>query len=146
MDGAVFSWNRPPSYWDVVGVHFPLALASGIALAVSMWVPFRLLSLVPCTFLQFTGYPCPFCGFSRSFWAMSGGDWAFAFRNCPLACLMYMGTAIVFAWNMAALLLGLRIARGRFLKLGRGLVPWFIGASSALLVLNWAYRLGLGLR
>jgi len=146
MDGAIFSWNRPPSYWDVVGAHLPLALASGTALAVSMLGPCHLLSLGPCTFLQFSGYPCPFCGFTRSFSAMAGGDWVFALRNSPLACLLYMGTAIVFAWNMTALLLGLRIARGRFLKVGRGLGPWLFGAMSSLLVLNWAYRLSLGLQ
>ena len=146
MDGAIFSWGRPHSYWDVVGVHFPLALASGTALVLSMLGPCQLLHFGPCTFLQFSGYPCPFCGFTRSFWAMAGGEWAFAIRNCPLAFFLYIGTAMVFAWNMTALLLGLRIERGRFLKLGRGLLPWKFGAISALLVLNWAYRLGVGLQ
>jgi hypothetical protein len=146
MDGDIVSWNRPPFYWDVVGAHLPLALASGTALAVSLLGPFHVAPFGACIFLKFSGYPCPFCGFTRSFQAMASGDWAFALRNCPLACVLYMGTAIVFAWNMAALLLGLRIARGRFLKLGRGLVPWMFGAISTLLVLNWAYRLVLGLK
>jgi hypothetical protein len=77
---------------------------------------------------------------------MAGGDWAFALRNCPLACVLYMGTAILFAWNMVGLLLGFRIARGRFLKPGRRLAPWMFGAISMLFVLNWAYRLVLGLK
>ena len=143
---SVFSWNRPHSYWDVVGAHLPLAFASGIALAVSMLAPCHVLPFGTCIFLKFTGHPCPFCGFTRSFWAMAGGDWSFALINCPLACLLYVGTAIVFAWNMAALLLGIRISRGRFLK--RYIVPasWKFSAVGALLVLNWAYRLGLGLR
>jgi hypothetical protein len=146
MDLSVITLTRPHSYWDVVGAHLPLALLSGIALLVSKWVSYRMLPLMPCTFLQLTGYPCPFCGFTRSFWAMASGDLTFAVTNCPLACLAYFGTVLMFAWNMAALVLGVRISRGRSLQMGRGRARWMFCIISALFVLNWAYRLCLGLQ
>ena len=144
--GRFFSWTRPRSYWDVMGTHFPLALVSGLTLLVSAWVPLKALPLVPCTFLRFTHYPCPFCGLTRSFWAMAHGDWAFAANNAPLACLIYLATAAVFAWNAAGLLLGIRISRGPRLGRGAGWGRAMAVVGLLLLILNWAYRLGHGLR
>jgi len=140
------SFTRPRSYWDVVGAHFPLALTTGIVLFVSRWIPVNLLPLRPCTFLQLTGYPCPFCGFTRSFQAMSHGDWASALYNSPMACLVYVTVVLVFAWNAAGLLLGVKISRNRFLRLKAGGARWAIAVFSVLLALNWAYRLGIGLK
>jgi hypothetical protein len=110
------------------------------------WASFRHLPSMPCTFLWLTGYPCPFCGFTRSFWAMTLGDWAFAFQNSPLACLVYVMAALVFAWNATGLLLGLRLERGKFLRLRPGRGRWTIGSLTLLVLLNWAYRLILGLK
>jgi hypothetical protein len=140
------SYTRPLSYWDVVGVHFPLALVSGIVLFVSRWVPSHLLPLRPCTFLNLTGYPCPFCGFTRSFQAMAHGDWAFALYSAPLALLLYMAVAIVFAWNAAGLLLGIQISFGRSLRLKSHWTRRAMAIFAILLILNWAYRLSLGLK
>lgn len=140
------SWNRPHSYWDVVGVHFPLAIVTGIPLLLSNWVPCNLLPLKPCTFLQLTGYPCPFCGFTRSFWAIAQGDWAFAVHNYPLACFVYILTVLVFAWNTTGLLLGVKITRGRFLRLTPCQFRWAIIIVTILFILNWAYRISLGLK
>jgi hypothetical protein len=64
-------WYRPQSCWDAAVVHLPWALITGIPLLMSFLVPLHILPLIPCTLLRFTGYPCPFCGFTRSFWAMS---------------------------------------------------------------------------
>jgi hypothetical protein len=64
--------------------------------------------LQKCTFLSLTGYPYPFCGFTRSFWAIAEGDWTFAVNNTPLACLAYIATALLFAWHITALLIGVR--------------------------------------
>lgn len=142
----LFSVNRPRSYWDVVGTHFPLALMTGIPLFVSRWIPANLLPLRPCTFLQLTGYPCPFCGFTRSFQAMSHGDWAFALYNSPIACLIYVGVLVVFVWNVVGLLFGVKLSRNRFLRLKAGKARWGIAIFSVLLALNWVYRLSIGLK
>jgi len=140
------SVTRPRSYWDVVGAHFPFALVTGIPLFVSKWIPVDLLPLRPCTFLQLTGYPCPFCGFTRSFQTISHGDWAFALYNSPIACLVYVAVLVVFVWNAAGLLFGVKLSRNRFLRLKAGRARWGIAIFSVLLALNWVYRLGMGLK
>jgi hypothetical protein len=99
--------------------------------------------LKKCTFLSLTGYPGPFCGFTRSFWAIAEGNWGFAVNNAPLACLVYMATAILFAWHTTALITGVRVVSGllhllKSFHAGRLIVAMFI--------LNWIYRLGLGLQ
>ena len=140
------SWTRPDSRWDVVLTHLPLAFVTGIMLLMATWVPLDLLPLKRCTFLQLTGYPCPFCGFTRSFWAMARGDWAFAMHNCPLSCLAYIMTGLVFIWNITGLLMGVKIRRGRLLRLKAGCARWAFYAVSGLFILNWAYRLINGLK
>lgn len=140
-----FSWIRPRSYWDVVGKHLPIALVTGIPLFLSFWVPLRVMPLRQCTFLQITGHPCPFCGFTRSFWAFSKGDWSFAFSNCPLAFLVYVAVVVMFLWNTIGLLSGVKIERGRFLHIDACHVHRFIVFVTTLFLLNWIYRLSLGL-
>lgn len=145
-ESLLFSWIRPRSYWDVVGTHLPFAFVTGILLLLSKWVPRGIMPLRKCTFLQLTGYPCPFCGFTRSVWAMGGGNWDFAIYNCPLACLLYITAALVFAWNITGLMLGIQIVRGRLLRLSRHQVRWGICVLALLFLLNWGYRLVLGLK
>jgi len=136
------SWNRPESYWDVVVAHLPFALVTGIALLLPHLVPCHLLPLKKCTFLSLTGYPCPFCGLTRSFWAIAQGDWAFAVHNAPLACLIYVATALLFAWHLTGLMTGLRVASGwRHPITSRPA----IGLMATIVILNWAYRLTSGL-
>jgi len=137
------SWSRPDSYWDVVVAHLPLALITGIALLLPHLISCDLLPLKECTFLSLTGYPCPFCGFTRSFWAIAEGDWGFAVNNAPLACLTYIATVLLFAWHITALLIRVRVVSGLFHLLKSFHAGWLI---VAMLVLNWAYRLGLGLK
>ncbi len=143
---AFLSWIRPLSYWDVVGQHLPLSLVTGIALLLSNWVPHDLLPLKHCTFLDLTGYPCPFCGFTRSFWAMAEGDWTFAVQNCPLGGFLYFAVVLVFAWNAIGLLFGIKLVRGSFLRLKQGQGRMAVALVSALFILNWAFRLSLGLK
>jgi len=146
MSGSLSVWTRPRSYWDVVGKHLPLALLSGMALLVAGLVPLHLLPMRSCTFLNLTGYPCPFCGFSRSFWAMARWDWAYAFHEAPLACLLYMTVALTFAVNALGLLLGRQIRLSRLLSPQGINARWIFIVVSALFFLNWFYRLALGLK
>ncbi|MFP4444752.1 MAG: DUF2752 domain-containing protein [Desulfosudaceae bacterium] len=141
----LFSAWRPASYWDVVGPHLPLALVAGLPLLLAAMVPLDRLPLVACTLLEWTGRPCPLCGLTRSFWAMAGGDWGFAVFNYPLAAPFYLAVAAVFAWNAAALLTGMRLARGRLLVPGRFRRTVYVTAA-LLLAANWGYRLALGLQ
>jgi len=137
------SWKRPDTYWDVVVAHLPLALITGIALLLPHVVSCHLLPLKKCRFLSLTGYPCPFCGLTRSFWAIANGNWAFAIHNAPLAFLVYVATALLFAWNLTALIIGVRVVSGfsRLLK-----SPYVIWLLVGMIVFNWAYRIGAGLK
>ena len=141
-----FSWSRPYSYWDVVEAHLPLAIITGIVLLLPHLVSCHLLPLKQCTFLSLTGFPCPFCGFTRSFWAMAEGEWTLALNNSPIACLMYIAVLLIFVWNVTGLLVGLKIARGQFMRLSPEMARFIIIILIILLILNWVYRLSLGLK
>jgi len=137
---------RPRSYWDVVGVHLLPALASGIPLLLSFVGPHQVIPLRPCTFLRLTGYPGPFCGFTRSIWAISAGDWTYATINCPLAWLVYAALVLVFAWNAIGLLCGIRMIRGALLRFSSLQKRRALVVIGTLFLLNWAYRLMLDLQ
>jgi len=139
------TWYRPQSCWDVAVVHLPWALITGIPLLMSFLVPLNISPLIPCTLLRFTGYPCPFCGFTRSFWAVSAGDWTYALWNYPLSGLLYVLFAVGFIWNAAALFGGIRIKRGRAMRLNSLKKRYLIAFLSVLFLINWMYRLSLGL-
>jgi len=139
----LLSWTRPDSYGDVVVAHLPVALITGIALMLPHVVSCDDLPLMPCTFLSLTGYPCPFCGLTRSFWAIAHGDWAFAVHDAPVACLVYLATALLFAWHSTALITGLRVRSSLFRLLKSPIAVWLMVTMVAL---NWAYRLASGLK
>ena len=136
------AWNRPDLYWDVVVAHFPIALVTGLGLFLPLWVSCRSLPLLRCTFLAVTGFPCPFCGFTRSFWAISSGDWYYAAVNYPLSLGIYGLTALFFAWHATALLLGIRM-ESRACQLYKSPITWWV--TGALFFLNWVYRISSGL-
>lgn len=136
---------RPLSYWNVVVAHLPVALASGAALLISFFVPIDRFPFRICTFFWLTGYPCPFCGLTRSFAAMAHGEWSYAVGNSPLAGILYLVVAVVFVWNVAGLLLSVKISRGQFLKPNTIRSRWILATFIVLLVINWLYRLSMGL-
>ena len=138
-------WRRPRSHWDVVVHHLPLALISGGALLLPHIITLDKLPLVPCTFLHLTGWPCPFCGFTRSFWAFSTGQWSDALANCPLALGVFLGMILLFTWNTAALVFGVVLRRGPMLQLSPTRRQRMTRMVCLLFLLNWIYRLALGL-
>jgi len=141
-----FSWYHPQSFWDVAGVHLPLALVTGIPLLMSFLLPLNLLPLLPCTVLQLSGYPCPFCGFTRSFWAISAGDWTYALWNAPLAVPVYLIFVAVFVFNATALFGCIRIKRGNAWRLSSRQTRCLVAFIAVLFLINWIYRLSLGLK
>lgn len=136
---------RKRSYWDVIGVHLLPALVTGIPLLLSFVGSYHVKPLLPCTFLKLTGYPCLFCGFTRSIWAISAGDWAYATVNCPLAWLVYGALVLVLTWNAIGLLLGVKIRRGPILRFTPLQKRNALVMMGVLILLNWVYRLMLNL-
>lgn len=138
-------WSRPPSYWHVLARHLPVAVVAGLPLlAVGLW-PWDRIPLRACTFLAWTGLPCPFCGFTRAFAAISRGDLAWAWAFCPLALPLYLAFLITAVWHGAGLVLGRQIIRGPRLALPAEHRRWLWRVAAGLFLLNWAYRLAAGL-
>jgi hypothetical protein len=136
---------RPRSYWDVVVHHFPLAAISGTALFLPYFVAHKDLPLIPCTFLSLTGLPCPFCGFTRAFWAIAGGEWGEALVGCPLAFGVYFFMVSLFVWNVSALILGIVLLPGPGFHPPPGRRTRIVGIVCLLFAVNWIYRLVMGL-
>ena len=122
-----------------------LALTTGIPLLLSFLVPINRLVLFECPFLNITGLPGPFCGFTRSIWAISAGDWVYATVNCPLAWLLYAALVSVFAWNAGCMLFGTQASKGSIFSPARVRANRVAGIIIALVLLNWLYRLSFGL-
>ncbi len=135
---GVLSWKRPDSYWDVVVSHLPIALVAGIALGLPYVTACDALPLRKCTFLMATGCPCPFCGLTRSFWAVAHGNWGVALQNAPLAFIVYGGAVLLFFWHTIALITGVK-ASSPLVRLLKS--PTGFRAIIAVILLNWAYRL-----
>jgi hypothetical protein len=142
---SLASWQRPSSYWTVVVYHFPLAVFSAAALILPHCVTVKGLPRIPCTFHYLTGYPCPLCGMTRSFWAISLGRWGEAWANCPLAFAVYLLVAGIFLWNAVAMACGIVLSRGPLLRPKSGYRTAALITMAVLLALNWAYRIGMGL-
>ena len=144
-------WNverpvRPGGYQAVLAHHLPLAgLALGVLLAAFL-VPLDRIPYTICTFLRLTGYPCPSCGLTRGFVAMAHGQWLAVLYTCPLAALLYVVTAFVFAINAAALMCGVCLTPGRWLKWRARAWVVFLCFFGLLILFNWLYRLVLGLK
>jgi len=75
------------------------ALAAVGALTFSaLFTPDALPKFDICTFHRFTGLPCPGCGLTRAFCAISHGDFAAAWRFNPFGFLFYAGVLAVPVW------------------------------------------------
>jgi hypothetical protein len=98
-----------------------------------------------CTFLDLTGYPCPLCGFTRSFWAIAHGQWAVAMVNCPLAFLVYLFVVLMAVWHATALVFNIILFRGPMLQPGPVHRRRILLTIICLFTLNWFYRLSMGL-
>jgi hypothetical protein len=60
--------------------------------------------------------------------------------------MVYVLIAAVFAWNSAGLIGGAIIKRGEKLRLNRHQTRWLTGFVSVVFLINWAYRLSMGLK
>jgi hypothetical protein len=117
----------------------------GLVAALLLWLAYTriyfLLQAVhltapPCPFYYLTGYPCPFCGGTRSFAYMWQGDVADSVRLYPLGPALFAGTFVAVA-GLAAGAVGGRTWTPGFT--GRRWRALAIGAVSAV-VLSWALK------
>jgi len=123
-----------------------MAVISGTALLLPYIIKPENLPLRPCTFLHLTGRPCPLCGFTRSFWDIAAGEWESALSDCPLCFAVYLFTAALCIWNVSALIFNVVLSRGPGFQLTPSRRRRIIGIVFLLFLLNWAYRLAMGLK
>lgn len=136
----------PGGYKSALAHHLPYAIISCMALLAAALLPLNPIPVKVCIFLRVTGYPCPSCGFTRGFVAMAHGLWADVWYSCPLAVLLYAATALVFAVNAAALICRVRLRPGIWLKWRASAWAGIFCFFGLLILLNWIYRLALGLK
>ncbi len=77
---------------------------------------------------------------------MVHGNWLKALHDCPLAIGLYISTVLVFAWNITGIILGVKIYRGKALQLNGKKAFAAVVFSFFLVLVNWIYRLAMGLK
>jgi len=91
-------WNR-----GALGIRALGAVALAVLFAASFLLPGTGLGITTCAFKNTIGVPCPGCGLTRSFVAVSHGRPATAFREHPLGVFIYAGLAVYMAkWALEA--------------------------------------------
>ncbi len=145
-DTGLFRVGHPASFGRLVANRLPWVLLSGFVLLAAFFLPLDKVSLRTCIFLQVSGYPCPSCGWTRGFVGMADGKWAAVLHDCPMAAVLYGLTALIFAWNAAALILGVNLERGAWLRLYGKRGWWLLGGGLLAVLANWIYRLGMGFK
>ncbi len=77
---------------------------------------------------------------------MANGHWMTVLHDCPLVVVLYGLTALIFAWNAAALILGVNVERGRWLSMSGKQGGWLFGVAGLMVLANWIYRLAMGFK
>ena len=86
----------------------------------------------PCTFREATGLPCPGCGLTRAFCAISRGDWGEAVALNPLAFPFYAGGVLILLWPLLT-----RSRPGLSEKLWRS--RWLVVVPVVLVAAMWIF-------
>ncbi|MBI3832244.1 MAG: DUF2752 domain-containing protein [Planctomycetes bacterium] len=73
-------------------------LAGGAVLTSCVFSPGGLPNLPVCWFKNTTGLPCPGCGLTRAFCAISHGDFGAAWSFNPFGFLFYAGAVALAVW------------------------------------------------
>jgi hypothetical protein len=80
-----------------------LSIAAGTALAISfVWTPSTMPKLGLCLFRRVTELPCPGCGLTRSFCAISHGDFPGAWGFHPFGFAFYALALTLVVWPLVA--------------------------------------------
>jgi len=102
--------------------------AAGILAASFVWTPDALPRIELCAMHRLTGIPCPGCGLTRSFCAISHGDFAAAYHFNPFGYLFYVAALLAAVDPIARKLAptaAARLSGSRYLAFA---VPALVGA------------------
>ncbi|MFH0908718.1 MAG: DUF2752 domain-containing protein [bacterium] len=126
--------------------HLALTILSGLALLASVLLPLHPPDIPVCGFKRLTGYPCPFCGMTRSFTAMGHGEWAAAVQESPAGAIFYLATIGVLLASVTRLLRPAKADGLRDQSRARAVRWGVLVAGTLILLASWIYRLVMGLR
>jgi hypothetical protein len=116
------------------------ALGLGIVFVVSFMLKPSGAGLSTCAFRNAFGIPCPGCGLTRSFAAISHGFFGAAFRMHPLGPAIYAGFALYMVkWAAEAVL-----HRRLFARIENRLRIPVLWSLLAAMIAVWAWRLATG--
>jgi len=114
--------------WGAIGLLVVLA---------ARFYPFHVLPLRACPFLTITGLPCPTCGMTRCFMAMSRLDLAAGWRLSPLGAVLFVGTACYVVYAAVVLIGRLPRIRVRFRSVWE--LRALVAAVVVVVLVNWVY-------
>ena len=98
------------------------------------------LGLRPCTFLEWTGWPCPMCGATTTFALMADFQWVAGLINQPFAALLFVCVVVITGFSIVELLR----PQGSWTWVHRHLRPVEGRVAMGLLVLmaaSWLYKI-----
>lgn len=130
---------RAPSVLLALGCGGVLGLATWLEPSPTGHSTHLQLGLSPCTFLSWTGLPCPMCGATTTFALMADLRWGDAFRNQPFAVLLFFMTVATFVVSLSEVVR----PTGRWSRVLERLEPWEGWLASAFLGLMagaWMYK------
>jgi hypothetical protein len=114
---------------------------SAMFITSALWHPPDQPSFVLCPFRAATGYPCPGCGMTRAFCALTQGQWRRAIAFNALSPLLYLALLVVLAQAAATVFnfqgVSERLARLRPTPLACKLILFMV-------MLWWVVRLAGG--
>lgn len=126
---------------DTLVPCLPVALISSCALLAARFIPLERMPLIPCGFKRLTGWPCLFCGMTRSFSAFAHGRPGEAFAESPVGATLYLVTFVMGSACIVTLFTRWRVRVSRPDWLTGTRLAWTLGA---VLVANWLYRVLTG--
>lgn len=96
--------GHPLGRWHgATGLYLALQLLAGLALGLSRVFPVEVApAFWVCPFKRFLHLPCPGCGLTRAFCAISHGDLAAAWALNPFGYVFYGGAVVALFWPFVA--------------------------------------------
>ena len=126
------SRGSPVAAWALCGVA-----AVGAWLTLRAWPPIDDPERAMCVLRRVAHIGCATCGLTRALAALARGEIAASLVLHPMALVLAVELAGVWAWW------GARLARGRAVW-DQGWIPWAIAVNTAAFLLVWVARLLTG--
>lgn len=113
-----------------------------LVLLAARFFPLGTAPMPACVFLAITGLPCPSCGMTRCFMAMSRLDFWTAWRMNPLGTALFVAMVCYAVYALIVVVGRLPRVRIEFASVWE--LRALLAAAVLLFAVNWAYLLVMG--